>query len=287
MELDAPPIISVKSLEKSFVKFARFTSDRIHKEVIAPPPANSYLLTLQLRSIPALNVWLEGKHFRKAEAGVGDFTVFDQNVGTLVEMNMAFDTVDMLFSQDALTEIAREQGGGAVASLSREGLLQANDPVIQNLAHCLLPAFEHPESASRLFLEHVALAALTHITGKYSDVSLATSVRGGLAPWQIRRAKELLASRLDGDITLEALARECGLSRSHFSRAFKRSTGRSPHRWMMEQRLERACAMMASSNASLAEVAEACGFSDQSHFSRCFASSFGTPPSRWRRTVHS
>ena len=54
-------------------------------------------------------------------------------------------------------------------------------------------------------------------------------LRGGLAPWQERRAKEILSANLDGDVPLKDVARECRLSVSHFSRAFRRTVGVAPH----------------------------------------------------------
>ena len=61
-----------------------------------------------------------------------------------------------------------------------------------------------------------------------------------LAPWQERLAKELLLARLAGEVSLADVARECRLSRSHFSKAFKASTGSSPHAWLTRQRIDRA-----------------------------------------------
>jgi AraC family transcriptional regulator len=157
------------------------------------------------------------------------------------------------------------------------------DAVIRNLADCLLPAFEHPERANQLFVDHIAMAILAHITQTYGGAAPPKLTKGGLAPWQVRLAKEVLETRLDGKIGLEDLARECGLSRSHFARAFKKSTGKPPHRWLMEQRLGRARELLLKSKLSLAEISDACGFADQSHFTRCFFAATGTVPSEWRR----
>ena len=63
-------------------------------------------------------------------------------------------------------------------------------------------------------------------------------MRGTLAPWQERRAKELLRANLQG-VPLKEVARECGLSVAHFSRAFRRTVGVAPHNWLIEQRIVR------------------------------------------------
>ena len=66
------------------------------------------------------------------------------------------------------------------------------------------------------------------------------ALRGGLSPWQERRAKEAMNANLHGDVSIAELARECGLSNSHFARAFKQATGRPPYQWLLEGRVETA-----------------------------------------------
>jgi transcriptional regulator GlxA family with amidase domain len=107
---------------------------------------------------------------------------------------------------------------------------------------------------------------------------------GGLAPWQLRLATNAIEENLDGSIVLEDLAFKCGLSTSHFSRAFAKSTGLAPHRWITRRRVDVAKDMISSASMPLAQVAVACGFSDQSHFTRMFAALNGVTPGRWRAT---
>jgi transcriptional regulator GlxA family with amidase domain len=106
---------------------------------------------------------------------------------------------------------------------------------------------------------------------------------GGLAPWQVRRATRLLLSEDRSDQGVEALAAACGLSRSHFGRAFKASTGVSPHQWLLRHHVQRAGEMLARTNDSISAIAVNCGFADQSHLSRAFHAVTGTSPADWRR----
>lgn len=102
-----------------------------------------------------------------------------------------------------------------------------------------------------------------------------------LTPWQERRAKQLLADNLNTGLSMAQLARECCLSRCHFSRAFHGSTGLSPHQWLTRQRLQRAQELLLGTR-TVAEIAQDCGFADQAHFTRVFARATGMPPSQWR-----
>jgi AraC-like DNA-binding protein len=104
----------------------------------------------------------------------------------------------------------------------------------------------------------------------------------GLAPWQLKRAKALFEAHLCGGVGVEHVARACGLSRGHFSNAFRVSTGLSPHCWFTQRRIEAARDMLRT-NQSLSDIALACGFADQSHFTRQFRRATGTTPKAWQR----
>jgi transcriptional regulator GlxA family with amidase domain len=115
------------------------------------------------------------------------------------------------------------------------------------------------------------------------DVTPISKANGkGLAGWQADLVLRLLGNP-SGDIPVAALARSCGLSRSYFIRAFKRSMGLPPHHWVMHRRIERAREMLVRTNESIAEIAINCGFADQSHLTRVFHNVVGESPAAWRR----
>ncbi len=105
---------------------------------------------------------------------------------------------------------------------------------------------------------------------------------GGLAPWQLRRAKDVLADWAKRP-SLADLARPCGISPAHFSRAFKATTGKTPTTWLTEQRIGRAVDLVRDSAMPLAEIAINCGFADQAHFTRTFTRLKGQSPAVWRK----
>ncbi|WP_277962684.1 helix-turn-helix domain-containing protein [Pseudomonas sp. RIT-To-2] len=105
----------------------------------------------------------------------------------------------------------------------------------------------------------------------------------GLAPWQERRAKELIAANLISGITVEAIAGECSYSRCHFSRAFKISTGITPHQYLLNLKIEKAKHLLCEQSARIIDISSECGFSDSSHFTRVFSKLVGYTPSYWRR----
>lgn len=105
---------------------------------------------------------------------------------------------------------------------------------------------------------------------------------GHLSPSRERLAKHLILERLASGIEVQALADACYLSRSHFSRAFKRSTGMAPQAWIHRQRILRARRLLRRSTLSLSQIALECGFCDQAHFCRSFSRAVGVTPLGWR-----
>lgn len=107
---------------------------------------------------------------------------------------------------------------------------------------------------------------------------------GGLATWQAKRTLAYIEANLASKMEIDGLANVVALSRSHFSRAFKRSLGLSPMEYVVVRRVERAKAMISETKEPLAEVALACGFADQAHLNRRFRDVVGISPGRWRRS---
>jgi len=108
---------------------------------------------------------------------------------------------------------------------------------------------------------------------------------GGLAGWQVRRLERFVAQNLATTITLESMAACVRLSPSHFGRAFKVTVGETPHAYVLRQRVERAKALMRDGSLPLAEIALACGLSDQSHLNRVFRKFTAMSPNGWRRSL--
>jgi AraC-like DNA-binding protein len=94
---------------------------------------------------------------------------------------------------------------------------------------------------------------------------------------------DFLSAHLSDDPTIAELARECGLSSGYFSRAFRQTTGVTPHQWLIGKRVERARQLLLGNGLGLADIALVCGFVDQSHFTRVFTKFEGESPGRWRQ----
>jgi len=108
------------------------------------------------------------------------------------------------------------------------------------------------------------------------------SPRGGLPPRVLFAVRQHIESNLEKTNPVEELAAMAGLSVTHFSRAFKHSVGVAPHHYLTQQRVDKAAQLLVETAHSLAQIAQAVGFSDQSHLSRCFTRLIGSTPSAYR-----
>lgn len=147
------------------------------------------------------------------------------------------------------------------------------------------------ESAVSLASGLAYVEALTMALGRQLSVHAGVHVprerlfRGGLSSSARRRVLELIDTSLDARLSVVTLAAEAGLSPSHFARAFRESTGRSPHRYLLTQRLERGRRLLAAPGTTISEVAARTGFADQAHFTRLFRREFGLTPGAYLREL--
>lgn len=109
-----------------------------------------------------------------------------------------------------------------------------------------------------------------------------STVIGGLAAWRLEMVKQMIRADLGKKISVPMLAQSCALTRSHFSRAFKRSMGLSPQDWIRQQRIDQAKDLIRNSPLTLTQISAECGFCDQAHFSHMFSKTEGTNPASWR-----
>jgi DNA-binding GntR family transcriptional regulator/AraC-like DNA-binding protein len=107
--------------------------------------------------------------------------------------------------------------------------------------------------------------------------------RGGLGPARLRRIEELVEAKMEEGLTLHEMAQSVGLSIAHFSQMFHKTTGESPHQFVVRRRVSRAKDMLTAPEARVLDVAVACGFKTQQHFARVFRRICGASPTEYRQ----
>ena len=246
--------------------------------------AESYAACVHLTALDSCDVWRDNKHMSLRGVPAGTVHISDMRHKWRADVQSQFHVVNFYIPQGALDEIAKEQGSPPINDLQCPIDVAHVDAVFSNLTLALLPALVHPDQTSRLFTDFAARAVIVHLAKSYGSLRIKVKFGdGGLAPWQERRAKDLLLAHLSGDLSLPDLANACRLSTGHFSRAFRRTFGCPPHQWLLMERVEKAKQLMLNSSQPLSEIALATGFADQSHFTRVFTQRAKTSPAAWRR----
>ncbi|MDR3439917.1 AraC family transcriptional regulator [Telmatospirillum sp.] len=162
-------------------------------------------------------------------------------------------------------------------------MVAIRDPVIGAMAVAWRQELAERGRNGKLYAEHLGLALAIHLLRSYADGTKPLKmVTGGLTARRLRLVADYMDAHLNQDISLGDLARTAGLSPHHFSDAFKTSTGRSPHRYLIDQRIRRAKELLLGSNRSITEIALDVGFANHSHFTDQFRKRTNTTPSRYR-----
>ena len=160
------------------------------------------------------------------------------------------------------------------------------DKVISSIGMALLGELDSEGLSGRLYAESLANVLAVHLL-RYYAVTTPRSVTftGGLSPAKLRLVTDFIAHNYGKDLKLNELAHVAGMSSFHFAREFKRTTGTTPHQYLIKFRVERAKALLAKNDLPLIEVGLRSGFSHQSHFTRLFRRLTGTTPHSYRLTL--
>ena len=247
---------------------------------------DAFFVGLQLRDFPNREYWEDGRRASVCDLRVGDSCLYDLKREPRVFLDKPYHSLAFYLPRGALDAIADDANAPRIRDLSYKPGAGVNDVTISSLGSLLLPVLSNPDQANPLFVDHVLAAVGVHVAQTYGGLRpRSRPARGGLAPWQERRATEILRANLKGGVTLREVARECGLSVGYFSHAFHCTLGVAPHQWLIEQRVALSKEELRDDGLSLSDVAAECGFSDQSHLARAFRQTIGVSPGAWRRAL--
>jgi AraC family transcriptional regulator len=222
-----------------------------------------------------------GKSVAIGTARSGVVTVIPAGSTSRWDIHQPVSVVQLYLPHRTLERVAGEAGAAARDLLERTG---HPDLITSRLLMSAADALEGSEALDALFRQQLTDLLATRLLAAHAGVPTTLQpVLGGLAPAALRRAVERLRSDVDADVSLAALASDAGLSRFHFCRAFKESTGLSPHSWLRQHRLEQAMNMLRDTNESVVSIAAALGYSSQTAFAAAFRKLTGETPSEWRR----
>jgi AraC family transcriptional regulator len=222
-----------------------------------------------------------GKSLLVPPRRAGETVIRDVSDLALCHVTNPIDALSFNLPETALTRWVENRHQVKRLQLKLQTGLSVMDQTLMAFGRAALVTLENSEHAAQFFVDHLMAGVCSYLFDRFAEPSGKTN--GGLAPWQERRAKELIESRLGAQLSLDELAFECDLSVAHFARAFRQTMGETPHRWLMRRRVQTAQLLLLSTDKPLAQIAVECGFVDQAHFTNKFARLVGVPPGAFRR----
>ncbi|SCB09945.1 Helix-turn-helix domain-containing protein [Bradyrhizobium shewense] len=280
-----PPTHVHRTLRRGLLAVTELRFDQPIEQSASLGYDDAFLASVFLKDITDHECWYNGRPVQVESWDAGKTYIFDLRQDPRALVRGPSHVVHFYLPLATLNSFAEQNDSGAVSELVHKPGIGGDDGVMRHLARAGLAALRDPHATTSLLLDELLNAACAHALGRYGSARFLFPRAAGLAQWQERRAKDMMSERMD--VSLSELAQECGLSITQFARAFRYSTGMSPHRWLIAQRVSVAKNFLEQSNLTLTEIATLCGFSSQSHLNAAFKQHAGLSPGRWRRTFKS
>ena len=215
----------------------------------------------------------------KFDYAAGDLARCERHVGEWVGL-MNVPHLQLGISDAALMA----SSDGAYGEVELRASRKFADPRLRALVAAAHAEMVAGFPSGRLFLDSVEQAMAVTLVKGYAVRHRPVQVyRGGLGAARLRRVKELVDAKMEDDLSLDELAQSVGLSTAHFARMFHKSTGRSPHQFVLQQKIERAKVLLRAPDARVLDVAVACGFKTQQHFAQVFRDICRVSPTEYRQ----
>ena len=235
---------------------------------------------LVLALTPFVARWPGKAGVESANFAFGDISLCDYGRPSPHLLDRLSTVASIVVSDEVVAEVTE----GCSDTPFIQGQSFVRDPVLSHLAQVLLHEGQNHFRNGTLFADIIATAMAHYLWRRYpSSARKIETVVGGMAPVVLRRCVEYLDANLDASVRLADMAQVAGMSRVHLIRTFRASTGKTPHQFLLEQRVEKAKLQMRHEGLSLTEIALATGFANQHHLSRVFRRVTGVTPSQFRR----
>jgi AraC family transcriptional regulator len=271
---DMPLIVSTQALDWPGLRLESGINNISSVEDVAG--AHHYI-SLNLDDRP-LTLEVKGQNgFRRVVLRRGSAWVLPAGDPVSVRLNSNFNYVRMSIDPEYFDRLVATEPGRPRVELRRAyGIAKSQ---IGHILGALVAESETGNPGGLAFVEALA-TGLGHQVALHAGAQAPRieKARGGLSATAKRRALEVMHAQLGSSLTVETLADQVDLSPAHFARAFKETTGRAPHRYLLTLRLEWARRLLDAPNPVLSGIALRTGFSDQSHFTRLFKREFGITP---------
>lgn len=249
---------------------------------VEPPPLRDFLIVAYQRGTTEVRRRVDGR-WTSAVQHPGGISLMTNAVSSHWIWPEPVEVVHVYLAPTEVGAICRQMYEREVDEVRLRDVLRADDPAVHRAATLLATEAAQVGVGSGLLIDSIACQLSVHILRRYADVMFRETVGDeGLTVRQERTVRDYIRDHLDQKLSLEDMAASVALSRFHFCRRFRQSTGFSPHDFVIRQRVELAKTLLARTKESGPDVAIRCGFADQSHLTRVFKKHVGVTPGQYR-----
>nr|WP_274705468.1 AraC family transcriptional regulator [Sphingomonas sp. H160509] len=167
---------------------------------------------------------------------------------------------------------------------------QVTDPLVHKVTQQVIEELCCETSSGGLRIDALAFELIANLAHSHVEIAPLRQpiarAKGLLDDRRLKRVLEYVEENLENDISVSDLAEAACFSLFHFARAFHLATGRPPHAYLSERRLDHAKHLLAHTNVPLVDISLSCRFSGQANFTKAFTKVVGVSPGRYRRTYH-
>lgn len=260
-------------------RLARWKHQPFHETV---QPMSDHVIMTYLGAMQRLER-RSGQEYSTGMGRRGSITFIPANSSSRWDIYGPMDILQLYLSPELLDRVGRESPGPARPLI--ESTAQP-DNILAGLLELTLQTFGEPAYLEGLYRQQLASLIAIHIVKTHSGVAETTEkASGGLSPTILRMTLERLSSENQEDFSLAALADAANLSRFHFCRSFKKSTGLTPHEWLRQRRMDQAMAMLRDPGLQVTDIAGILGYATLTAFCVAFKRHTGSTPGEWRRTA--
>ena len=252
------------------------------------PPLSAHVVTLHLGGAKRVRR-MQGKRHWVQDVALGSMTLMPAYQANRWRTEGPSDFAHLTLSVGTVEQIIVEEFDREPATHRLYDTIGAVDPLLEQIFRALL-ALPERRARSRLHMDALLIVFTASLLERHSTLGAhrtggapsAGQRRGGLAGWQLRRVIDCMHDHMHADMALSTLAGLTGLSRAHFFRAFRQSTGQSPGHFLANIRMRHAMLLLETTALHIDEVANALGFSHGRHFASAFTKRVGLSPRLFR-----
>ena len=212
----------------------------------------------------------------------GDLVIFPAHEPfPKVQIDREVEIIELFLEPEILTQAIGEKA----VEIELLPQLKLRDPLIEQMGLALKTELEKGGADSKFYAESMSTALSAHLLRRYSSYRAIKNYQGRLPQSSLKTVIAYIHEHLDQSLTLAELASIVFLSPHHFAHLFKQSTGRSPHQYITQCRIERAKRLLRQAGTPIAEICQQVGFQNQSHFTRVFRQYTQTTPKAYRNLL--